>query len=662
MTKKVFFVGWLFAASFVHAQQPTQVPPNQAPLLENPYYELPLGTIKPAGWLKKMLELQRDGLTGNLDIAYEEVCGPNNAWLGGTGDAWERGPYWIDGLMPLAYQLNDEKLKTKAQQWVEWSIKNQRQDGYFGPLPPSQPLPVVKGIQNKDHEDWWPKMVMLKVLQQYYGATGDQRVIKLMLGYFRYMLTNLPEKPLNHWSYWGQQRGGDNLAIVFWLYNITKEPFLLTLGDLIYKQSTPWKSIFTDGTLASQNPYPNLHCVNVAQGAKTPGIWFQRSGDTADLNSIKTGLETLRKVHGFANGMYGGDEHLHGNDPTQGSELCSAVEMMFSMESILPISGDVGFADYLEKITFNVLPTQHDDDFKLRQYFQQANQIKATYHRRNFFNENEGRIVFGLLTGYPCCTANMHQGYPKYVQNLWYGTRDGGIAALVYGASELTTMLPSKKQISIKEETNYPFENDIRFKFSLDGSTRFPFHLRVPGWCKNASVTINGEVYRQSLDSGIVKIDRSWKNGDEVVLHLPMEIRTSEWIERSGAVERGPLLYALRVEEKWTKKTNKDFPQAFLEVEPVSPWNYGITAKAFRKKEFNVNVKSTVSNMPWNLANAPISLTVKGKKLATMKEFNHSAGKLPRSVAFSDGAKEETITLIPYGCTTVRISQFPLTD
>lgn len=65
-----------------------------------------------------MLELQRDGLTGHLDSIYELVCGPNNAWVGGQGDCWERGPYWLDGLMPLAYLLDDENLKAKAQEWI----------------------------------------------------------------------------------------------------------------------------------------------------------------------------------------------------------------------------------------------------------------------------------------------------------------------------------------------------------------------------------------------------------------------------------------------------------------------------------------------------------------------------------------------------------------
>ena len=241
---------------------------NQAPLLAQPYTALPLGAIKPKGMLLEMLLRQRSGLTGNLDSIYSLVCGQNNGWLGGTGDGWERGPYWIDGLVPLAYMLDDQNLKAKVQTWIEWSIKNQRPDGYFGPRPLPEGYKKIPGTQQGDREDWWPKMVMLKALQQYYTATGDQRVITLMTNYFHYMQQKLPAQPLGHWTYWGEQRGGDNLSVVYWLYNITKDKSLLTLGDLIHKQSFNWTGVMTDNTIRKVNPLPNLHCVNVAQGVK----------------------------------------------------------------------------------------------------------------------------------------------------------------------------------------------------------------------------------------------------------------------------------------------------------------------------------------------------------------------------------------------------------
>ena len=207
-----------FLAMACEVQPPKATPhylSNREPLTELKYLPLPLGSIRAEGFLLKMLELQRDGLTGHLDSIYEVVCGSNNGWLGGVGDSWERGPYWIDGLLPLAWLLDDPQLKQKAQKWIDWAIDHQRESGYFGPLPLPENAPKIKGTQQNMSEDWWPKMVMLKVLQQYYTATEDQRVIKLMDKYFRYQLEKLDEFPLGHWTYWAEQRGGDNLAVVY---------------------------------------------------------------------------------------------------------------------------------------------------------------------------------------------------------------------------------------------------------------------------------------------------------------------------------------------------------------------------------------------------------------------------------------------------------------
>ncbi|MCV6604462.1 MAG: glycoside hydrolase family 127 protein, partial [Porticoccaceae bacterium] len=287
-----------------------------------------------------------------------------NGWLGGDGDGWERGPYWIDGLLPLAYILDDEPLKVKANKWVNWTLENQREDGYLGPIPFTEKPEYENGLQKDRREDWWPKMVMLKILQQHYSATGDERVIKVLSNYFKYQLKNLPEKPLGHWSFWGNRRGGDNLAVVYWLYNITGENYLLELGDLIFKQTHDWTAIYGEGTFRQISPLPHAHCVNVSQGLKQPAIQYQRNPDEKYLTSIKSGLTDIKNYFGYVNGMYGADENMHSNDPVQGSELCTAVEMMYSFEHILPISGDMYYADYLEKVAYNVLPTQVDDHYQ----------------------------------------------------------------------------------------------------------------------------------------------------------------------------------------------------------------------------------------------------------------------------------------------------------
>lgn len=663
----------ILLSSVVHAQQKlnTEYLNNRYPLVEKPYMELPLGAIKPKGWLEEQLVIMKNGMTGNLDELYEKVMGPRNGWLGGDGDLWERGPYWIDGLVPLAYILNDKALIEKSQIWIDWAINSQKENGFFGPDTDFDPEP---GILRKNSGDWWPRMVVLKFLQQYYTATGDHRVITFMTKYFKYQLETLPVTPLGHWTYWAEQRGGDNLMVVYWLFNITGDKFLLDLAHLIHKQTTPWTRYLSDRETMTR--LFSLHCVNVAQGVKEPVLYYQQTRDRALLEAVKTGFRDMDRAIGWPTGLYGGDEALHTNNPTQGSELCTAVEMMFSLETMLAITGDIDYAERLEKVAFNALPTQVTDNFDARQYYHQLNQIEVSLHDRNFQIYYDGTDqLFGLLTGYPCCTANLHQGWPKFVQNLWYATSDHGVAALIYSPSEATIKVAGGTEVKITEETVYPFEETIRFSLDFGKNKAgafFPFHLSIPSWCQSGTVKINGSVYSTYEPGQIIKIGRQWKTGDVVELHLPMKVQITRWHENSAAVEHGPLLYALRIGEDWKKISNTGqidakYGDSYYEVYPTTPWNYALLTNSIRKENleesFKVVRKENIKGYPWNLENAPVEITTTGVRVPSWTKYNGSAGPMSFSPHpnLAKGATPEKITLIPYGCTTLRIAIFPVT-
>ena len=641
---------------------------NRFPLFEKPFLELPIGTIHPEGWLKEMLIRQKSGATGNLDQLYPAVMGPRNGWLGGDGDQWERGPYWLDGLVPLAYILNDPDLIAKTKPWIEWALNSQQPDGYFGPV---NDFPDEPGLQRNNSRDWWPKMVMLKVLKQYHSATGDERVIQLFLNYFRYQLKTLPDKPLGNWTFWSEYRGGDNLLNVLWLYNITGEEFLLELAELLHQQSFNFTDAFLQSDLLSKKG--GIHCVNLAQGIKEPVVYYQYSGKEKYLDAVKKAFDDIKRFHGQPQGLFGGDEALHGMNPTQGSELCTAVEMMFSLETILQITGQPQFADHIEKIAFNALPAQISEDFLTRQYFQQPNQVMITRHMRNFdINHDATDLVFGLLTGYPCCTANMHQAWPKFTQNLFYATPDRGLAAMIYSPCKLKALVCDSQMIEIEEITNYPFDERIVFKINLQNSAlevSFPFYLRIPGWCNSPGIKINGQSCNFQDEEKLVKINRLWKSGDLVELTLPMQTNFTTWYENAKAVERGPLVYALKIGEKKVKITNTQDPELYgnhyFEILPETAWNYGLASTIIRNPEETFQIeRNEISEYPWNAENAPLEIRTKGIRIPSWKIYNEMAGPLPWSnmyhIELGKNPVEEDIVLIPYGCTKLRISEFPV--
>jgi len=680
----------IFSPTPAHAA--SLYPGNRAPLISRPYIDLPLGSIKPRGWLLEMLNRQRTGATSQMDTLYPAVMGPRNGWLGGDGDQWERGPYWIDGLLPLAYILDDESLKAKARPWIEWMLASQRPDGFFGPAKDYKNQP---GLQRDNSADWWPRMVALKILQQYYSATNDPRVIPFLTKYFQYQLKTLPTAPLGKWTFWATYRVGDNIQVVYWLYNITGDAFLLDLADLLYKQGYDYTNAFLKGDLlsgvgamAGPPADPASHCVNIAQGMKEPIIYYQRHPEQKYLDSVRRALADIRRYQATPQGMYGADEALHGNNPTQGSELCSAVELMFSLESMMAITGDAAFADHLERIAFNALPAQITDDFMAKQYFQQANQVMVTRHVRNFNCNYDGTdIVFGTLSGYPCCFSNMHQGWPKFTQNLWFATPDAGLAALVYSPSEVTAKVADGRRVKITEDTCYPMDDKIKFTVQiLDAPQRplvFPLRLRIPDWCQTPAITINGQPLTGCTtpdiptNAFIVELGRPWKTGDTVELTLPMQVAiTTAWYDNSVAVERGPLVYALRLTENWTEKKVPPaevprYGESYREVTTPDKWNYGLLATTIQTPatQFKVTIDPAKQkqNFFWNVENAPIQIKTRAREIPTWLLYNETAGPLPRSLWGGNPGEDKTkipseteITLIPYGCTTLRISEFPV--
>jgi Beta-L-arabinofuranosidase, GH127 middle domain/Beta-L-arabinofuranosidase, GH127 catalytic domain len=640
---------------------------NRAPLAPNAMYLLPLTSIKPRGWLRQQLQIQANGLTGHLDEFWPDV-GPNSGWLGGTGEPWERGPYYLDGLLPLAYLLDDSKLIAKAKKWVDWTLDHQQPNGAIGPAPP----PGAKKPDN--YLDWWPKFVMLKALTQYHEATGDPRVIPVMTLYFKHHLAESAGRPLRDW---GRQRWADELLSVLWLYNRTGDEKLFELARVLGAQGRDWKTFFADFQFTSKvdseefKKYAQgglsdfalgLHGVNNAMAMKTAVVWSQVSKDEADRQALYQMLGALDKYHGQPNGMFSSDEHYAGTDPTQGIELCAVVEAMFSLEHAVAILGDPLLGDRLEKICYNAQPATMSGDMWSHQYDQQPNQVLCSLQKRDWTSNGPESNLFGMDVNFGCCTANMHQGWPKFAASLWMATPDDGVAAVAYAPSEVRTNVKGDVSVSIVEETEYPFRDEIRLTVNPERATGFPLQLRIPAWANNASLKVNGNAVSGVKAGTFHTVKRRWRKGDRVVLKLPMEVRTARHHHNSVVIERGPLVYSLKIGEEWRKAQGKIKnpaipPAADWEVHPTTAWNYGLALDP--NKPATQVIEKAVGDMPFSAAGAPIEIKVKGRKLPEWKLVNGSAGPLPASPVKSS-EPEETLTLIPYGSAKLRITEFPL--
>ena len=624
---------------------PAAAPPfvkNRAPLAESVFYRLPLTAVKPAGWLREQLRLQSQALTGHLDEFWADV-GPNSAWLGGAGEGWERGPYYLDGLLPLAYLLDDPRLIAKTRPWIEWTLTHQSADGAIGPA---------------KNRDWWPIMIMLKVLSQYQEATGDARVIPVMEKYFAYQSRILAGEPLQSWAVYRWQ---DELASVLWLYNRDGDPHLLELARLLKGQGFDWRKLYDNfpfpGKVARDQAKHDSHGVNNAMGLKTAALWHLISGDPADRDATSRMLRTLDEFQGLPNGMFSADEHFAGRNPSQGTELCAVVETMFSLELDLAVLGDPTLGDRLEKIAYNPLPGGQTADLWGHQYDQQPNQVLCSLSRRDWGTNGPESNLFGLEPNYGCCTANLHQGWPKFAASLWMASGDDGLALAAYGPSQLHTSVKGV-DVTLDETTEYPFRDSVSLTVAPASKVRFPLYLRIPAWADDATVTVNGQRVDGVRAASFARIEREWQKGDRVEIGLPMKVRTVTGFNGSVSVERGPLVYSLRIGESWSR-LKQTGPVTDFEVFPTSPWNYGLRVDAANPAESFQVVEAPVARQPFDRGAPPVSLQVKARRLPQWVITNDSAGPPPQSPVVAPG-KDETVTLIPYGAARLRITSFPV--
>ncbi|MBS4219141.1 glycoside hydrolase family 127 protein [Bacillus sp. FJAT-49711] len=617
-------------------------------LKETAFQSLPLGSIKPAGWLKNQLEIQANGFTGHLDEHWEDV-GPNNGWLGGAGDSWERGPYYLDGLLPLAYLLEDKRLIEKVQPWIEWTISSQREDGSFGPA-------YVKTVNTEvGNHDWWQDFIMLKVLTQYEEVSKDERVIPFMSKYFSYMKGALVDRPLKEWH---EARGGDLLLSIHWLYERTGDSELLELASIVQEQTIDWNHIFAKFPYWRKQTEWNhrTHVVNVAMGIKTPAVFYRQTGNEYDKEAVYKGIQSLMTYHGQAHGMFSGDEWLSGTHPSQGVELCAVVEYMFSMENLTRILGDGMFGDILEKVTFNALPATISPEWDSHQYDQQVNQVICNLAKRPWSNGPDANM-FGLEPNFGCCTANMHQGWPKFTASLWMATQDDGLAAVSYAPCTVKGFVADGKDIELVVKSNYPFREHVSIDINLKEKATFPIMLRVPDWCPDMKVSVNGERQHGIVENGYARFEREWNPNDRIEIQLPMQVQLEERNNNAISVNRGPLVYVLPIEENWIQVHERERFHDW-EVYPASAWRYALTQNA----EFDVEVEENMDlhYQPFKANHAPIRLLTKGRLLSNWMMKQNSAAAPPKNPKPYANALEETIQLVPYGCARLRIGEFPV--
>jgi hypothetical protein len=626
---------------------------NRPPLTPSPLIKLPIGSVRPAGWTHRMLRLQADGFHGHLAEISDFLKTADNAWLDPSGKGqrgWEEPPYWLKGFQDCAALLQDPRMLQESRVWIEAALNSQQPDGWFGPG--EERTGVATNLRGR--EDLWPNMIMLFCLQSFHEQTNDRRVLDLMTAYFRYLLSVPEERFLV--GYWPKMRAGDQLHSIYWLYNRTGDDWLLDLAHKTHRHAARWDH----GVI-------NWHNVNMAQGFREPATYFQQTRNPQLLDATYRNWALMRELYGqVPGGMFGSDENCRPGyvGPRQAIETCGIAEEMLSNQLLLGITGDPVWADRCEDVAFNSLPASMTADLKALRYLTAPNQPQSDHVSKAPGIQNGGPMFCMDPHDHRCCQHNAGHAWPYFVQHLWYATPDNGLAALLYAPAHVHARVGPNTAIHIHQSTQYPFSDNVSLLLNPSHPVEFPLHLRIPAWCTQPQIRLNGRRLRfDARPLSFVRITRTWQPGDRLELRLPMTIRLQTWTTNHNtvSVQHGPLTYSLQIAERYVRHGGTDTWPAW-DIFPDSPWNYALAlpqrnpTSAFKV----VRRPWPADDQPFHAVHSPIQLRARGKRIPewTLDSRGLIHEVQPSPVRSSQPTTE--ITLIPMGAARLRISAFPV--
>lgn len=589
--------------------------------------------LKPQGWLRRQLEIQAEGLSGNLHKIWPDIR--DSAWIGGDREGWERVPYWLDGFIPLAYLLENEELIDTAKKYIDSILSMQQSDGWLCPC---------KAEESAKY-DTWALQLIGKTLIVYYNCSADERVPDAVYRAFKnyYELLKNGEIVLFKWA---KARWFESFITLNFLYERYKEEWIKDLAVIIKAQGFDYNTAIDSWKKPSHMWLRKTHIVNIAMMLKSEAISHHLLGEEYTDNAEKL-REILHEYNGTAFEGFTGDEVLSGLDPTRGTECCAVVEQMYSYEEMFAHTGDNKWAERLEMLAFNALPATLSEDMWTHQYVQMVNQVacQKTMIMAPFSTNGPYAHTFGLEPNFGCCTANFNQGWPKFALSCFMHNGDRIINSI---------MLPcvlEDEGINIKLETNYPFENKMHYTVNAD--KEFDFVIRIPSFAKN--IKVNGE----GADTKDVEIHIS-EGATEIEIEFDAVPVFKKRPRDLYALQMGSLLFSVPVaydkemREYVKKGVERKFPYCDYQFIPTSPWNYGYSSDDFEVK-FN-----GIGDIPFSQDNPPVTIKAKMQQINWGLKFPYKSvcRKSPKSR--EPISQVQDVKLCPYGCARLRMTEMPI--
>jgi len=628
------------------------------------FSELPVGAVKARGWIEGWLGRQLTGLTGhpeNLGYPYDTcmLAGkipPPAVKHGETWWPYEQSSYFFDGSVRLGLLLGTPAAQKIPSGLMDYVLQH-------------------SGPKNVGESEWaWPNTVAGRALMAEYTGTANPTAVRVLRDYLL-------------GCHIGGSRDGLLAEEALYVYGLTGDGRLRDIAEASYDRyfvSDPRSFSHVDKIRGSA-PLRE-HGVTAAEQLKLLPLMYSYTGNAealelAGLAYTKVATDSLMPDGGMVS-----SENLGTAAFNSMHETCDITDWSWSFGAMLMASGEGRWGDHIERATFNALPGAVTKDFKQLQYFSSANQVLASSTACTRIAMT--RMSYRAAHETECCTGNVNRAMPNYVTRMWMRS-EKGLAAVLYGPCEMSTKI-NGRAVRITEETEYPFREIVTFKVRLVRPETFTLHLRIPEWCEGATIRINGRASGVRRVAGtFAELTREFRDGDVIVLHLPMKLAVERWFDRrAAAIRRGPLVYSLKIAEKRVESTQESeairrvlkgnnvegFPA--VEFFPESEWRYGIDAAVADGVLDTIRV--TESPMPANpfvADSTPVRLTAPLRELAgwavdwkpvldppseDLKQAPKNPAELPNTAEMQSPGQTARVTLVPYGATHLRLTTFPV--
>jgi len=650
-----------------HSDQPVNYARPCEPVIRPAFLPLPPGAVQPAGWLRDWAQSARDGITGHLDEWHPTFADgwkgvpvqSNGAKPDGTGWPIEQSAYWLDGALRLGFVLHDAALIKKIRARLDPVVEGVNKADFGTSF-----LYWKKGFKPVEF-DSWAHSQMGRALVALYQGTGDKQVLDALVKVY----ADYPVKMGNIKLSGDGVSGLCNLDPMLETYSYSGDRRILDRALQAVAQADVSREIegWPAGHLSPG------HMVIFYENIRLPSVVYPWSGNQMHLQATRSAFQWLDENHMLPYGVASGEEFASGVGAFRKTETCDVTAMLLASSWMYRIEGRSDWGDRMERAFFNAAAAPVARDFQTMCYYQSPNRLDAKSlpcEQPNCPGPEGSRFHRLGCPTVLCCVGAVNRIIPNYIIHMWMATRDNGLAATLYGPSTVSALVGAGIPVKVTAATDYPFGETIRLTVTPEKPLAFPLYLRIPEWCKEARIAVNGTRVLAAADKrGFAKILRTWGTNDLVELRFPMRPQFVRGYETEfppanrkyfsfepeslfqsrrlpyASVHHGPLLFSLPIPD----------------VDPNTPaknakWQYALDTDA---GQHDGGITVTRQPMPahwdWSLK-APVVLHVPARAFDWKPTDAQALPDKPVT-----GTSSETVDLVPYGCTKFRVSMFPVT-